>query len=94
MELTVAKFLKADEDKIARHVTMLNKTLAEAQRGQFETMLVVGLTYDGDIIQRWTEADNLVLLIGHLERAKHLVQRRLDGTAEGEIMPTEPPPAA
>lgn len=64
---------------IARQVELLESAIVEAKSGNFETLVLLAMTRDGSTLTKWTVCDDLFLLLGHIMRLAHNVQKRLDG---------------
>lgn len=79
MSLKLAEFPKSGDALIQQQVETLEAVLAEARTGNFETLVVLAMTRDGQTLTKWTVCDDLFLLLGHIMRLVHNVQKRLDG---------------
>lgn len=65
--------------KIARQVECLQKAIETAKAGKFDTLMIIAMEHEEMTLVRWTECENLVLLLGMIYRLGHVVNKRLDG---------------
>jgi hypothetical protein len=72
-------FPSSAQQTIDEQVAMLEKAIREARTGNFQTLMLVALTNDEHCLMRWSGAEDLVVISGHLARLQHATQRRLDG---------------
>ncbi len=59
-------------------VEKLEGLLAQAKAGEVQSILFVCDMRDQTIAAGWTGCENLYLLAGHVARALHLIQKRID----------------
>lgn len=92
MSVKIAEFPKATDQRIAEQTERIERALADCKAGKYETVLIIGLTNDDHIGVMWTACQDMLLLLGQLERLKHITQKRMDGAYEDQA--DERPPAA
>ena len=77
--LKIAEFPKSGDALIQQQVEALEAVLAEAKAGNFETLVILAMTRDGQTLTKWTVCEDLIMLLGHIARLAHNVQKRMDG---------------
>lgn len=78
--LKVVEFPKTAEEDVATQVGVIEAALVDAKAGKFSSIMLIAMDHDGTTLTKWTACPDLILLLGHIERMKHAVQRRLDGS--------------
>lgn len=79
MTVTQLGVVSVGDERKRQTVEMLERFLADAKAGKFDEVLIVANHTDAEAFEwGWTRTEDLVGLVGRLERLKFMALRRMD----------------